>query len=257
MKQITYLFLAFFVMTFTSCTKETKDKPIENGINKATNQLNTGQSANDFLSAENYTRIEIEILYVKNYRLSSQTITNFKNFIAARLNKPEGIIVSEREVEPTGFAPYSIDEIVNLENLYRSKYNNTNIVTLYVFCADGKAETDTNNSFTLGTAYRNTSFVLYENTIQQNSGGLAQPSRVNLETTVLLHEFCHLLGLVNLGSPMVNAHQDTAHGKHCNNQDCLMNWEVENEGAINMLFGGSIPELDINCLNDLIANGGK
>jgi len=257
MKQIKNLFLASFFLIVFSCSKDTIDKPTENGINKAPNQLSTGKSANDFLSAANYTRIEIEILYVKNYRLSSQTITNFKNFIAARLNKPGGVIVSEREVEPTGFAPYSIDEIANLENLYRSKFNNTNILTLYVFCADGKADTDTSSSFTLGTAYRNTSFVLYENTIQQNSGGIGEPSRVNLETTVLLHEFCHLLGLVNLGSPMVNAHQDTAHGKHCDNADCLMNWQVENEGAIGMLFGGSIPELDTNCLNDLIANGGK
>ncbi len=257
MKKISYALLVLILAIALSCSKDTKDKPTENGINKAPNQLNTGQSANDFLSAENYTRIEIEILYVKNYRLNTQTITNFKNFIAARLNKPGGIIVSEREVEPTGFAPYSIDEIANLENLYRSKYNNTNILTLYVFCADGKAETDTNNSFTLGTAYRNTSFVLYENTIQRNSGGIGQPSRVNLETTVMLHEFCHLLGLVNLGSPMVNAHQDTAHGKHCDNQNCLMNWQVENEGAVDMLFGGNIPELDINCKNDLIANGGK
>jgi hypothetical protein len=223
MKYIKNLFLASFFLIVFSCSKETIDKPTENGINKAPNQLSTGKSANDFL----------------------------------RLNKPGGVIVSEREVDPTGFAPYSIDEIANLENLYRSKFNNTNILTLYIFCADGKADTDSGSSFTLGTAYRNTSFVLYENTIQQNSGGIGQPSRVNLETTVLLHEFCHLLGLVNLGSPMINAHQDTAHGKHCNNSDCLMNWQVENEGAIGMLFGGSIPELDTNCLNDLIANGGK
>lgn len=240
-----------------SCSNNNDDTKIENGINKLPNQLPTGQSANDFLSAQKYTRIEIEILYVKNFKPNAQTITNFQNFIEARLNKPGGIIISQREVQSTGFSPYSITEVSNLENVYRSKFNNANILTLYVYFADGNAEGDTNNSFVLGTAYRNTSFVVFENTIMQNSGGLGQPSRVNLETTVVLHEFCHLLGLVNLGSPMVNAHQDATHGKHCDNQNCLMNWQVENEGAIAMLLGSSIPELDTNCLNDLIANGGK
>lgn len=257
MRSIKYLFLATFIATTLSCSKDKSDATLENGINKLPNKLATGQSANDFLSAEKYTRIEIEILYVKNFRPNTQTLTNLQNFIEARLNKPGGIIISEREVAPNGFSPYTIDEIANLEDVYRSKYNNTNILTLYVLFADGKAEGDSNTSFVLGTAYRNTSFVIFENTIMQNSGGIAQPSRVNLETTVLLHEFSHLLGLVNVGSPMVNPHQDNVHGKHCDNQNCLMNWQVENEGALNMLTGGSIPQLDTNCLNDLIANGGK
>ena len=84
------------------------------------------------------------------------------------------------------------------------------------------------------------------------------PSLEVLETTVVNHEFGHLLGLVNAGSPLQSDHQDTEHGKHCTEQDCLMYYTAETgEGIINMLSGGSVPSLDAQCIADLQANGGK
>lgn len=257
MKALVFKFFVFSILLLSiNCSKD-KDDLIANGINKAPNQLTTGQSARDFLSAENYVKLEIELVYIKDYRPSSLSIANFKNFLEQRLNKPGGIEIIEREVQANGFSPYTIDEIRGLEDFHRTKFNNGTILTLFMYFVDGNSASDTDTGFVLGTAYRNTSFVIFENTIMQNSGGIGQPSRVNLETTVMNHEFCHLLGLVNIGSSMVTPHQDIAHGNHCSNENCLMNWQVENEGAINMLLGGTIPQLDTNCINDLIANGGK
>lgn len=247
----------FFLITISGCSSDDSNtNTIENGVNKAANQKATGSSAHDLLSATKYTKLAIEIVYVKNFKPATQTITYLQSFLETRLNKPGGIIITQREVSAPGFSPYSIDEIVNLENAFRTKYNNGTTLALYLFFADGNAMGDTASSFTLGTAYRNTSFVLYENTIKNNSGGLGQPSTVNLETTVILHEMGHLLGLVNLGSPMQTPHLDGAHDKHCNDDTCLMYWEADNNGVMNMILGG-VPELDTNCLNDLIANGGK
>ncbi|NNC69731.1 MAG: membrane metalloprotease, partial [Flavobacteriaceae bacterium] len=66
------------------------------------------------------------------------------------------------------------------------------------------------------------------------------------------------LGLVNVGSPMQTHHQDTAHGKHCIEEECLMYYTAETgEGLVNMLSGGSVPSLDTQCKADLQANGGK
>ncbi|RXR21385.1 membrane metalloprotease [Flavobacterium amnicola] len=248
----------FFLMAISGCSSDSNSNSntIENGVNKAPNQKATGSSANDLLAATKYNKLVIEILYVKNFKPATQTITNLQNFLAARLNKPGGIVITQREINPTGFSPYDINEIVSLENAYRTKYNNGTTIALYMFFADGNASGDTSTSFTLGSAYRNTSFVIYENTIKNNSGGIGQPTTVNLETTVILHEMCHLLGLVNLGSPMQTPHLDFSHDKHCNDDTCLMYWEAENNGALSMILGG-VPDLDTNCLNDLIANGGK
>jgi predicted Zn-dependent protease len=113
------------------------------------------------------------------------------------------------------------------------------------------------NNQVLGIAYRNTSMAIFGGTIADNSGGVSQPTRSKLESTVMNHEFGHLLGLVNLGSNMVDNHQDSSNGKHCDNSDCLMYYASETTEIASFLIGNDIPALDQNCKNDLIANGGK
>ena len=72
----------------------------------------------------------------------------------------------------------------------------------------------------LGIAYRNTSMAIFQETIARHTGGALEPSAATVEGTVAAHEFGHVLGLVNNGSPM--EHQDEPHGRHCDNEDCLM-----------------------------------
>lgn len=184
-------------------------------------------------------------------------LTNLRNFMQARLNKPGRITITETAVPSPALAPYDINEVAQTESLLRTRYNAGDVLTLYMYFADGGTTTDTQSSFTLGTAYRNTSFVMYEKTIQELSGGIGEPSRIDLETTVILHELGHLLGLVNLGSNMQTPHEDTTHPKHCTNENCLMYWQADGSGLLGMMVGGNLPQLDANCLADLQANGGK
>ena len=109
----------------------------------------------------------------------------------------------------------------------------------------------------LGLAYRNTSMSLLGKTIHDNSGAVGQASRTKLESTVLNHEFGHILGLVDLGSAMQSNHKDGAHGNHCNNNNCLMYYASETTDILGILITGNIPPLDANCKADLTGNGGK
>lgn len=90
---------------------------------------------------------------------------------------------------------------------------------------------------------------------------MAQFFRYNGEpgkaTTVAEQEMGHLMGLVDLGSPMINNHKDATHGNHCNNQNCLMYYSLETTDLLGFLLTGSIPPLDLNCISDLHANGGR
>ena len=138
------------------------------------------------------------------------------------------------------------------------KYNTATEIAVSGIFVNGEYSENTANGKVLGVAYRNTSFVIFEETIKDFSTGVLAPSQTTLESVVINHEFGHILGLVNVGSPMQNSHQDTAHGKHCNVDDCLMFWTAETgEGLVNMVSGGSVPNLDSNCIADLQANGGK
>ena len=123
---------------------------------------------------------------------------------------------------------------------------------------DGASDRDTDESVILGTAYRNTSFVMYEETLHSFSDSAFEPNRKVLESTVILHEFGHLLGLVNVGTPLVEEHQDIENGAHCINENCLMYYQAENASKIGQFISGEdIPTLDANCLEDLKANGGR
>jgi hypothetical protein len=144
-----------------------------------------------------------------------------------------------------------------VEDANRKYFSSGDQLAAYFLFVDGNSAEDTGSFQILGQAHRNTSMVLYEKTVQALSGGLGKPSTATLESTILLHEFGHILGLVNVGTPMQSQHQDTANGHHCSSTHCLMYYAVDTSDFLSNLLGGSIPSLDAGCLQDLKANGGK
>jgi len=257
MKKTFSLLAIILLLSAMSCSK---DDSTDNSaaLNVAANRQQTGSSANDLLSDRRFKSMVVEIVYVTGFEPSSTAINNFVSFITARTYKPNGISVVKRGIPAPGNSPYTDQEIINIENSNRTKYNNSDQIAVWAFFADGKSSKDTDASLILGTAYRNTSFVIFEQTIQNLSDSPLEPNRSLLETAVISHEFGHILGLTNLGTPLKSDHEDAEHPKHCIEKTCLMYWSSETGGGIsNMLSGGTVPELDAQCLADLRANGGK
>lgn len=219
---------------------------------------NVGESANYLLSDNKFKELKIEILYMDGFKPQTASINNLKAFLEQRLNKPNGISFSYKQI-PNGSGVYSMDEIRAIEDEHRSLFNKSKVLTASLMFVNGHYNQDSGNSTVLGVAYRNSSMVIFEETIHGYSdGGLGEPSREILESTVILHEFGHIMGLVNVGTAMVHNHQDTDHGHHCDNDDCLMYWTAETGGVIANLAGmSSVPGLDANCIEDLQNNGGK
>jgi hypothetical protein len=86
----------------------------------------------------------------------------------------------------------------------------------------------------------------------------------DVETATLNHEFGHLLGLVNLGTPTVNDHEDPNNTHHCDTQGCLMRAELQFGGGLLSMMtsrvskgSAAVPGLDSECILDLQANGGR
>lgn len=258
MKKILSILAIALLLLLTSCSKE--EDPIDNSVavNPNTNKQQTGSSANDLLSDKKFKSMVIEVVYVAGFEPSSTAINNFVNFLTARTYKPNGISVIKRSIPSPGNSPYTNEEIVSIEDANRTKYNTSDQIAVWAFFADGKSSKDTDTSVTLGTAYRNTSFVIFEQTIQALSDSPFEPNRSLLETTVITHEFGHVLGLTNLGTALQSNHEDAAHPKHCAEKSCLMYWSSETGGGIsNMVSAGAAPQLDAQCIADLRANGGK
>jgi len=249
-----------------SCSKDASEKTKtisdENGnqteVDISVNQRNVGDSANDLLSEQKFDTLSTEIFYVEGLEPTSATIEAFENFLSERLNKSGGIEITLKEIASPGKSVYSITDIRALEDDIRTAYNENGKVAVFGIFIDGEYSENTDEGSVLGVAYRNTSFVIFEETIRTFSSQPFAPNLNILESTVLHHEFGHLMGMVNVGTTMQTDHQDVEHGKHCTEENCLMFWTAETgEGILNMLGGGTIPKFDSFCIADLQANGGK
>jgi hypothetical protein len=262
MKIIKYLIFAALFVAAVSCETDKEEVTIvtEDGtsIQISENLKATGQSANDLLSANLYEKLVIELVYVDGFEPTSTAVNGFNDFLNSILNKPLGIEVIKKVVPAPAQNVLSIEDIIDLETKHRTKYTKDNEIAVFAFFVNGSYSENTENSSVLGVAYRNTSFVIFEETVHSFSGRAFGPSQQVLENTVINHEFGHILGLVNAGSTPQSEHQDVEHGKHCTTEGCLMFWTAETgEGLINSLSGGTVAELDALCVNDLKANGGK
>ncbi|MFN3528793.1 MAG: hypothetical protein ACK417_02595 [Bacteroidia bacterium] len=236
------LTLLILLILGSGCKKEGEQVP--------GHELSTGASARELVSGKFFKKLELEILHHPNSEPSASTISRVQEFLQNHIDKPEGINISLRALPTAQQSDYSINSLLALEAAHRTKFNEKGVMSLCLLLVDGDFS-ETNQ--VLGVAYRNTTMALFHRTIRRHSGGLGQPQRSILETTVILHELGHVFGLVNNGAAMQQAHQDVAHGKHCNDNDCLMFYAVETTDFLGNLLGGQIPALDAQCLDDLNA----
>ena len=241
--------LLFSLVLFAQCSK--KDTAVTAITNL--NAKSVGASAKEFLSAGTYSAINVQLQYMPGFAPDAAALTNLTNFLNSLVNKPAGITFTQTPIAASGKSVFSIQDIGALEKANRTQFTNGNVLSVYIVYVDAPFTT----ANILGAAYRNTSLVVFGPTVTSNSGGVNQTTRTKLETTVLNHEFGHLLGLTNLGTSMVTPHEDAAHISHCNNSSCLMYFSTQTSMMGGVLLSGPIPVLDANCKADLTANGGK
>lgn len=207
-----------------------------------------------FLTNEDYSSLEIELLVMDGMEPSSRAKNELVEFLENRLHKPDGISITTTTIDAEGKSVYSLDDVDNLISNKSEITPGSTRLTAHILFLDGNYTEGT----VLGIAYGTNRMAVFEGYIKENTGGLGQPNRAVVESTVLQHEFGHTLGLVNVGTPNVSGHEDVEHKGHCDNKECLMYWAVETGDFLgNFLNASEALELDANCLADLKANGGK
>lgn len=211
----------------------------------------------NYLTADKYKNLTIDLVHDAGYPPSQEMIANLKEFLGTRLNKPEGIKVIVREISGAIKESIRLVEVADVEKKYRKHYSEGTNLAAFVYISGSKYAQGSGNGEVLGLQYASSGIALFGKSLKEFSGGLGQPTYAILESTVAEHEFCHLMGLVNNGTPLTSAHQDSQHGQHCNNTNCLMHYQAETSNMAGNLLGGEIPQLDGNCINDLRNNGGK
>ena len=236
----------------TSPTGPGSDDPTQDAEPYDHRQL-PGASAEDLLRADSYDSLVVQIQYVEGFRPTDQGVANLREFLTARINKPRGISIVLEAIDIQTQSSYTADDVATLEEQHRTAYTEGSTLALYFILMDGEFADDAN---VLGFAYWNTSMAIFQEKIENNTGGALQPSQSTVEGIVMNHEVGHNLGLVNNGTPMQTDHHDEEHGKHCDNTDCLMYYQVRRLDFIQNMTGDG-PLLGADCIDDLQANGGK
>jgi hypothetical protein len=254
-----YLFFSLFglIILFLSCDNGTvTDAGPDNGDDSGftfDHERNPGSSAEDFLRDDDFGELVVQIQYMEGYRPEDSALDNLETFLEERLHKSSVTILTPEEIPAEGMESYSASDVRDLEEEHRTEFTEENRLTAYFIVLDGEFE----EGNVLGIAHYNTSMALFGKTIADVSGGVGQPSRSVIETTVMKHEAGHVMGLVNNGVEMQESHQDEENGFHCDDNQCLMYHAVNTTDFFANLFGGDIPELDEYCIADLQAAGGR
>lgn len=234
-----------------SCNKDTEKPGI--GVKDGFDYSNSpGDNAQDYVADRVFETISVQILHMPGAKPTNGSLNNLESFLNQFLNKSKvELIVTE--IASGKQSDYSIEDIRALEKKNRTVFNGASKISASMLFVDGEFSGNSGNGKVLGVAYNNTSMAIFEKTLQDNAGGLFQPSLTTVETTVMNHEFGHLMGLVNNGAPLTSAHHDSDRGAHCTETDCLMYYAVEGSDFITNLSGGNIPVLDDQCKADLNA----
>ena len=234
------LFLMFFL---AGCSPEEQELDLDS------HKLTLGLSAQSYLSDAEFTSLTIEILYVEGFEPSASAVEAMKSFLQKYLHKPGGIRIIKQSIPPQEIGTYSMEEVRKIEDVYRTAFSSGSDLATFIFIADDRSVTSTDTEKKLGTAYRNTSMVIYGQDVVNTSVDF-KIARDQVLHTVIRHEFGHLLGLVNNGSDSQADHEAAGQRAHCSTDGCLM------EAKLNFLSPNSL-ELDALCKRDLVANGGK
>lgn len=256
MKKICLLVLLVCICTL-GCSKDEAPRSID----RTANLKGPGDSANDILSDSKFKNMVIEIAYVEGFAPTESAVSQFVALLNQHIYK-DNISITYKELTSPNKDNLSIKEIADLETKNRTVYNSEDTIGLYIYFSDAISDSDEldKNLVTLGAVYRNTSMVIYEATIRKLASKSLLISVDEVEAATLSHEAGHLFGLVNLGSPSINDHQDPDAESHCNIAGCLMRAELQFGGGMAKMLtakNGATPGFEAECLRDLRANGGK
>jgi hypothetical protein len=213
--------------------------------------LPPGQSNEDLITGESFHRLMVETVYMPGHAPSEFALEQLAGFLGRWLDKSEIVIHTPRQIASGGQASYSADDVRALEAEHRTAFADPDAGMLATFNIVVDGEYSSGN--VLGIAYFNTSTAYFGGTIARISGGLTQPRRRDVEATIWLHEYGHLMGLVDMGTPMQQEHRDDPNGAHCMDDACIMYHAFNNADLLGNLLGLDIPDLDPHCAADVRA----
>ncbi|MFO7991574.1 MAG: hypothetical protein R6U61_04665 [Thermoplasmata archaeon] len=176
-----------------------------------------------YLNDDEYTKVKIEYDYSAGYLPSPSA----RNTLTERINQYcEKEDVSDFLDDQLDFADtketYDKDDIYSLTNKYKDSESGGDTVVIHVMYLGGKWE----EGNVLGLSHTHNHIIIFKDTITEISNKSPNLSSNTIETSVLIHELGHLLGLVGIG---YESDHQVEGSHHCDESagECVMDASVE------------------------------
>ena len=196
-------------------------------------------SSKDFLLPDKYTDLEIEIIYEKlmppNLDSVACLVSTAKLYChktSIKVIRTEISVITSQNFPCAFYGNIWTSSILSsFTKICRTKSTRDNILVLHILYLPGYILEDVN---AIGEAFADDAFVIFRWRVSNE-----------WESSVLVHEFGHIMGLVDPKSK----HHDNQHKWHCANKNCVMYWCIE-EADPTITF-------DNSCKKLLYARGAK
>lgn len=242
--------IVFFLLVLIGCGKETKKK--------------SSVEKQDVSPLFKSSRLVIKVYYEEGsepytdkllgmdlwtmFQVNVEALVQGRN-IAVNVPKSLAEMI---KLTPQNKTTWSGEEIISLSETYKPTIEN-NTTHFQIFFVGGRSKDSPN---VIGFHLSHTRVIaIFKEVI--NSSGTGQLGFVPryVEQATLIHEMGHAMGLVNNGVPMTSDHQDSQHGAHCTNENCVMYYQNEGLSSLinyakNSYAKGSTIMFDNLCLED-------
>lgn len=200
------------------------------------------------LRDDTYRELVIEIDHAPGYNPETSTVNLLKQRLGQVCDKPDGIRIEMSEVNFAETSTWTATKVREIAHETVDTSPQTSVLTWHVIMPQGTYSDDN----VLGVAVDASTIALFSDSIDDAAPFLnPRISSEDIENSVMVHEFGHLLGLVNLVYTSPADHEDSEHPGHSNNEDSVMYWAVETM-TISSYFSGDLPtEFDQDDLDDM------
>lgn len=181
----------------------------------------------------------VEIDVQQGVRFGQDAVDHLVAVLGRVLDKPGGIRFAGGNTFASDRTAWSTDDLRAAAAANRSTATTDTEVSVHVLYVAGGHQQDGEQTSAIGIAFSASEVALFPDRWQGISGLLGSSAAV--ERAVLVHEFGHLLSLVNIGYRSDIDHEDPDHPGHSSNQQSVMFHAIEST-LIGQVFSGPPPD---------------